>query len=67
MKEENSEKLIKILKKPMANYFSMGVDARVGMGFDKNRGTSRIKNKCVYCWEGFKKLFIHTPGVSESI
>jgi hypothetical protein len=28
---------VKILKKPMSNYMSVGVDARIGLGFDKKR------------------------------
>lgn len=24
-------------------------------------------NKCVYCWEGFKKMFIKTAKVNDSI
>lgn len=51
----------------MSNYFSIGVDARIGYGFDKLRTNSRWGNKCVYCWEGFKKLFISTPKVNNAI
>lgn len=32
----------------MINYFSMGEDARVGTGFEKNRTKHRICNNCVY-------------------
>lgn len=53
--------------KKMANYFSIGVDARIGFGFDKLRTTSRCCNKCVYCWEGFKKLFLKTAKVRDAI
>ena len=28
---------IKVFKKPMSNYMSIGVDARIGLGFDKHR------------------------------
>ena len=51
-------------EKQMINYFSIGVDARIGYGFDKNRTTNQCCNKCVYCWEGFKKMFIKTPKVN---
>ncbi|CAK65676.1 unnamed protein product (macronuclear) [Paramecium tetraurelia] len=53
--------------KQMINYFSIGVDARIGFGFDKNRTSNQCCNKCVYCWEGFKKMFLKTPKVNQSI
>lgn len=51
----------------MINYFSIGVDARIGFGFDKNRTPYQCCNKFVYCWEGFKKMFLKTPKVNQSI
>lgn len=62
--QEGEKKKIVFLKK-MSNYFSFGVDARVGYGFDKNRTKSRFKNKTVYCWEGFKKIFTKTPKLND--
>ena len=50
----------KILRKyirPFTNYLSLGYDARVGYDFDPRRTNSRCFNQCIYCWEGFKKLF----------
>lgn len=32
----------------MTNYFSIGIDARICMGFEKNRGKTRFKNFLVY-------------------
>lgn len=54
----------KVFKKKMSNYFSIGVDARIGYGFDKSRTGNRCCNKCVYCWEGFKKMFLRTLKVN---
>jgi len=51
----------------MTNYISIGVDARIGLGFDKHRSNSIFKNKCRYCWEGFKKLFISTSKMNSVI
>lgn len=62
--QEGEKRKIVFLKK-MSNYFSFGVDARVGYGFDKNRTKSRFKNKTVYCWEGFKKIFTNTPKLND--
>jgi diacylglycerol kinase (ATP) len=44
---------------------SIGIDARIGLGFDRNRSQSRLRNKCVYCWEGFKKMFLRTSSTQE--
>jgi len=49
----------------MSNYMSFGVDARIGLGFDKNRKKSVAGNKCVYCWEGFKKIFTKTSKIND--
>jgi diacylglycerol kinase (ATP) len=48
------------MKKKMCNYFSIGVESRIGLGFDRKRTTSPFLNKVVYCWEGFKKMFMKT-------
>jgi Diacylglycerol kinase accessory domain. len=37
------------------------------IGFDKSRTQSRCRNKVVYCWEGFKKLFKSTPRVNDVV
>eukprot|EP00915_Cephaloidophora_sp_WS-2016_P002574 GHVH01003452.1.p1 GENE.GHVH01003452.1~~GHVH01003452.1.p1 ORF type:complete len:495 (-),score=69.49 GHVH01003452.1:1271-2755(-) len=41
----------------MFNYFSIGIDARIGVGFDRNRTSTQIGNKIVYMNEGVKKIF----------
>lgn len=46
---------------------SIGGDARIGLGFDRNRSNSVAKNKCVYCWEGVKKLFLKTMRINQVI
>ena len=40
----------------MCNYFSLGVESRVGLGFEKKRTGNAIRNKCIYFCEGLKKL-----------
>lgn len=49
----------------MSNYFSIGIDARIGLGFDRNRTKTACCNKCVYCWEGFKKFFLKTQKIGS--
>lgn len=58
------------MKKKMCNYFSIGVESRIGLGFDRKRTKSAFLNKVVYCWEGFKKMFMKTnnmPIVIDSL
>jgi hypothetical protein len=47
-----------ILKKLCGNYFSIGVESRVGLGFDKRRTPSVTRNKLIYAREGFKKMTV---------
>ena len=54
---QNEEEELKVWTRKMSNYCSIGVDARIGFGFDKNRTKSKICNKIVYAWEGVKKFF----------
>ena len=42
--------------KLMCNYFSIGVESRIGLGFDKRRTGSVFCNKLCYGWEGLKKM-----------
>lgn len=46
---------------------SIGVDGRIGLGFDKHRTKYAFCNKAVYCWEGFKKLFLKTLKVNTVV
>jgi diacylglycerol kinase (ATP) len=55
--DEHGEK-IKIYRRLMSNYFSFGIDARIGLNFEKKRSHSKWINKIIYCWEGFKKIAI---------
>ncbi len=40
----------------MCNYFSIGIESRIGLGFDKKRTSSVFVNKMYYGWEGIKKM-----------
>lgn len=54
IQENKSKKLV--LTRLMSNYFSIGLDARIGLGFDKHRTTSKCCNRFFYFWEGLKKM-----------
>lgn len=51
----------------MSNYCSIGIDARIGLGFDKNRSKSRWINKLIYAWEGLKKFLKPSKGIQTII
>lgn len=51
----------------MSNYCSIGIDARIGLGFDKNRSKSRWINKLIYAWEGLKKFLKPSKGIQTVI
>jgi len=56
---ERVKQEVNVRKFKMFNYFSIGLDARIGMGFDRNRTTSQTANKMVYLNEGIKKAFMN--------
>jgi len=41
----------------MACYFNLGIDAEVGVFFEKKRTNQRLCNKILYGLEGVKKAF----------
>lgn len=54
------------MTKPMVNYFSFGFSERAGIGFEKRRTTSKVRNVLRYSVEGIKKmLFRPPPKVSD--
>ncbi|CDJ43684.1 diacylglycerol kinase, putative, partial [Eimeria tenella] len=59
---------VKELSFTMSNYFSMGVESRIGRGFDRYRTKSQVFNKMRYGIEGFKKTFVtRTKSINEII
>lgn len=45
-----------VYKRFMCHYFSLGIDSRIGLGFDKKRTKQRCCNKMRYFYEGVKKI-----------
>lgn len=54
-KKDKNGNIIRLYTKSFINYLSLGYDARVGFGFEKNRSSYRFFNKFLYFWEGCKK------------
>lgn len=57
----------RLYRRKLSNYCSIGLDARIGFGFDKNRTKNRWCNKLVYAWEGAKKFLRPTLKMSSVI
>ncbi|CDR97104.1 diacylglycerol kinase, putative [Babesia bigemina] len=51
----------------MGNYFSLGVDARIGRGFDRLRSNSGPMNKLIYLMQGMKNTFRPVVRVDKQI
>ncbi|KAK6591188.1 diacylglycerol kinase [Cryptosporidium xiaoi] len=51
----------------MSNYFSVGIESRIGIGFDRNRTKNAFLNKIRYALEGVKNTFRHTTPVYDII
>lgn len=65
---DSSGEILRQMVVPMCNYFSLGVESRIGIGFDKGRSNNAVKNKMVYTKEGLKKsLFTNTLKVNETV
>ncbi len=66
-KSTGQEIVSRRFRRKMSNYSSIGIDARIGLGFDKSRSTNRYVNKIVYAWEGIKKFIRPTANISTII
>lgn len=52
----------------LCNYFSIGVESRIGVGFDRYRTRSQFLNKLRYAAEGLKKtIFRTTRKINELV
>jgi hypothetical protein len=54
-----------VLTKPFVNYFSFGLDGKVGYSFDMHRTKSRLGNLTVYGALGFIKGITKTKNMHE--
>jgi diacylglycerol kinase (ATP) len=55
-------------KKMCCNYFSTGLESRIGLGFERNRTKSQTLNKLAYGIEGIKAvLLLKQPRIREYV
>lgn len=54
-----------VLTRHFCNYFSVGIDGKVGYSFDRHRTTTRIGNLAMYGMVGLAKSFTKTRTVGE--
>lgn len=64
MFEEFGSTFIKQFSKTFINYMSIGFDAKVGFNFEKKRSSCRCMNKCIYCWEAFKRYLLCKTNIT---
>eukprot|EP00919_Chromeraceae_sp_WS-2016_P007223 GHVR01016992.1.p1 GENE.GHVR01016992.1~~GHVR01016992.1.p1 ORF type:complete len:530 (+),score=134.39 GHVR01016992.1:231-1592(+) len=57
--KDSNDHPVKFKKTPFLNYFSFGVDSKIGIGFDRRRKKTAFGNKMVYLTEGMKKICCH--------
>lgn len=67
-KQFNSETIPgKVFEKSFCNYFSFGIDGKIGYAFDKRRTSSRIGNLLVYGTMGLVKAASKTKSLNELV
>lgn len=52
-------------RKHFCNYFSLGIDAKVGYSFDMHRTTTRVGNIAMYGLLGLVKSFSNTKTIGD--
>ena len=57
----------KSFRRTFCNYFSFGIDGKVGYSFDKHRTSSRVGNLMVYSAMGLIKGASKTKSVKELV
>ena len=70
MKVENSKEVKmtdKTLQKTFCNYFSFGIDGKVGFQFDKHRTGTRLGNMAVYGAMGAKSHLEKNKDMDELV
>jgi len=53
------------IKKTFCNYFSFGIDGKIGYSFDMHRTRSRLGNLAMYGCIGLVKVMTRTKSLDE--
>jgi diacylglycerol kinase (ATP) len=62
---QNRNLEVQAITRHFCNYFSVGVDGKIGYSFDSHRTSSRIGNLAVYGAMGLLKSFTKTKNIGE--
>ena len=62
-----NKKPLRTMTKTMSNYFSIGVESRIGMAFDSKRTGSQTINKGIYALEGLKNMFAPPIRLADAV
>ena len=67
--KENENMLLesKAIKRTFCNYFSFGIDGKIGYSFDMHRTSTRLGNLAMYGILGFAKTFTKTKTIDELV
>jgi hypothetical protein len=57
----------KAFRRSFCNYFSFGIDGKIGYAFDKHRTSSRVGNLMVYGAMGLLKSATKTKSIKELV
>ena len=57
----------KTITKHWVNYFSFGIDGKIGYSFDLHRTSSRLGNLAMYSLMGFVKSFTKTKTLGQLV
>ncbi len=55
----------KVFSKHFCNYFSVGVDGKIGYSFDRHRTSTRMGNLAMYGMLGLVKSFTKTKSIGQ--
>ncbi|KAF4742907.1 hypothetical protein FOZ62_026702 [Perkinsus olseni] len=65
MLTRKGRKAIAKIDVPMMNYFSMGLESKIGRDFERRRGQSQFWNKLRYGWEALRQIGKEVPTVKD--